>query len=197
MLATLLASAALAARRSRRPSRCRSARVRGDRDRQGATFYVGPRDRTRSRRGRSTRATSARARAHPGAVAAGARGVRAQGARRQLYVAGGPTASLRLRRAARVRTSMPELFSPTAGSSTTSRRRAGRRSSPTRATPLIYVYDRRAGTSRRCRSAATTSTSPGFNANGIAATPNGKRLIIVQSITGSCSGRPEDRRRPG
>ena len=49
---------------------------------------------------------------------------------------------------------------------------------------MIYVYDRRTGDARRCRSAATTCYEAGFNANGIAATPNGKRLIIVQSNTG-------------
>ena len=37
---------------------------------------------------------------------------------------------------------------------------------------------------RRSRSPATSSTSPGFNVNGIDATPNGKKLIIVQSNTG-------------
>ena len=50
--------------------------------------------------------------------------------------------------------------------------------------PLIYVYDRRSGVSPALELGGDYVHEPGFNANGIAATPNGKRLIIVQSNTG-------------
>jgi len=50
--------------------------------------------------------------------------------------------------------------------------------------PLIYVYDRRTGTTSTLPLGGEYVHETGFNANGIAATPNGKRLIIVQSNTG-------------
>jgi DNA-binding beta-propeller fold protein YncE len=50
--------------------------------------------------------------------------------------------------------------------------------------PLIYVYDRRTGATRTLPISGDLVYEAEFNANGIAATPNGKRLIIVQSNTG-------------
>jgi hypothetical protein len=50
--------------------------------------------------------------------------------------------------------------------------------------PLIYVYDRRTGATRTLPISGDLVYEDGFNANGIAATPDGKRLIIVQSNTG-------------
>jgi hypothetical protein len=50
--------------------------------------------------------------------------------------------------------------------------------------PLIYVYDRRTGATRTLPISGDLVYEAGFNANGIAATPDGKRLIIVQSNTG-------------
>jgi hypothetical protein len=48
----------------------------------------------------------------------------------------------------------------------------------------LWVYDRRDGTAASLTLGGDYVHQPGFNANGIAATPNGKRLIIVQSNTG-------------
>jgi hypothetical protein len=49
----------------------------------------------------------------------------------------------------------------------------------------LWVYDRRDGTASPLTLGGDYQHVPGqFNANGIAATPNGKRLIIVQSFTG-------------
>ena len=50
--------------------------------------------------------------------------------------------------------------------------------------PVIYVYDRSRGTTSTLQLGGEYAHQPGFNANGIAATPNGKRLMIVQSNTG-------------
>jgi streptogramin lyase len=50
--------------------------------------------------------------------------------------------------------------------------------------PLIYVYDRRTGATKTLPISGDLRYETGFNANGIAATPDGKRLIIVQSNTG-------------
>jgi sugar lactone lactonase YvrE len=50
--------------------------------------------------------------------------------------------------------------------------------------PVLYVYDRSDGTTSTLPLGGDYVQQPGFNANGIAATPNGKRLIIVQSNTG-------------
>ena len=61
---------------------------------------------------------------------------------------------------------------------------------------VLYVYDRGAGTVSTLPLGGDYAHEPGqFNANGIAATPNGKRLIIVQSNTGKLfTRRPEDGR---
>jgi hypothetical protein len=49
----------------------------------------------------------------------------------------------------------------------------------------LWVYDRSTGTAAPLTLSGDYQHVPGeFNANGIAATPNGKRLIIVQSFTG-------------
>ena len=50
--------------------------------------------------------------------------------------------------------------------------------------PLIYVYDRRTGATKTLPISGDLVYEAGFNANGIAATPDGRRLIIVQSNTG-------------
>lgn len=51
--------------------------------------------------------------------------------------------------------------------------------------PVLYAYDRRAGTLSTLSLGGDYVHVPGqFNLNGIAATPNGKRLIAVQTFTG-------------
>ena len=50
--------------------------------------------------------------------------------------------------------------------------------------PFIYRYDRRTGATSSIPITGDFVYGPGFNANGIAATPNGKTLILVQSSTG-------------
>jgi sugar lactone lactonase YvrE len=49
---------------------------------------------------------------------------------------------------------------------------------------VLYVYDRAAGSVSTLPITGDLVYQAGFNANGIAATPNGKRLIIVQTNTG-------------
>jgi sugar lactone lactonase YvrE len=49
---------------------------------------------------------------------------------------------------------------------------------------FIYRYDRRTGEATAIPITGDLVYGDGFNANGIAATPNGKTLIIVQSSTG-------------
>jgi hypothetical protein len=148
---------------------------------KGTTFYVG------SRANGSVYSGSLRTGA--GAVLVPAQagrqsfGLKARGGR--LYVAGGPTGSIYVYDA---RTGgnvdADQVIPPMTGfinDVTVTRTAAYFTDSQN---PAIYVYD---------RSDRTTSTLPlggdyvhaaGFNANGIAATPNGKRLIIVQSNTG-------------
>jgi hypothetical protein len=50
--------------------------------------------------------------------------------------------------------------------------------------PFIYRYDRRTGATTTLTISGDLVYQAGFNANGIAATPNGKTLFIVQSNTG-------------
>ena len=50
--------------------------------------------------------------------------------------------------------------------------------------PFIYRYDRRTGEATAIPITGDLVYGPGFNANGIAATPDGKTLILVQSGTG-------------
>jgi sugar lactone lactonase YvrE len=50
--------------------------------------------------------------------------------------------------------------------------------------PFIYRYDRRTGETSALPISGDLEYVAGFNANGIAATPNGKTLIVVQSGTG-------------
>ena len=58
--------------------------------------------------------------------------------------------------------------------------------------PFIYRYDRRTGETSALPISGDLEYVAGFNANGIAATPNGKTLIVVQSGTGKLF--PADRR---
>jgi hypothetical protein len=104
----------------------------------------------------------------------------------ELYVAGGPTGSIYVYDA---RTGenldVEQLFEPDMGfinDVTVTRKAAYFTDSQN---PVIYVYDRRKRTTSTLRLGGDYQHVPGqFNANGIAATPNGKRLIIVQSNTG-------------
>ena len=50
--------------------------------------------------------------------------------------------------------------------------------------PFIYRYDRETGETTALPITGDMVYTTGFNANGIAATPNGKTLILVQSNTG-------------
>ena len=110
-------------------------------------------------------------------------GLKARGGR--LYVAGGPTGSIYVYDA---RTGgnvdADQVIPPMTGfinDVTVTRTAAYFTDSQN---PVIYVYDRSDGTTSTLQLGGDYVHAAGFNANGIAATPNGKRLIIVQSNTG-------------
>ena len=166
--------------------------ARGDRDRQGHTFYVGSIP-TGAVYGGDLR-TGDGQRARPGRDRP--RGDRAEvRPRPALGLRRGDRQGVRLRR--RDRRALREYQLATErGPDVHQRRRrheAGRvlhRLEPRRCS----TGSRSAGTARPAtdhdrRSAATTSTLPGFNLNGIDATPNGKTLLAVQTATRASSSR--------
>ena len=117
----------------------------------------------------------------PGQAGRGAYGLKRAGKR--LYVAGGPTGFAYVYDARTGGNVDAVDFDGTFVNDVTVTRRAAYFTDSQKA--FIYVYprgriarDRRAADHRRLRLRA------GFNANGIAATANGKRLILVQSSTG-------------
>jgi hypothetical protein len=147
----------------------------------GTTFYVG------SRANGSVYSGSLRS--GEGAILVPAQagrqafGLKARGGK--LYVAGGPTGSIYVydaRTGANV--DADQVIAPMTGfinDVAVTRTAAYFTDSQN---PVIYVYDRSDGTTSTLPLGGDYVQEPGFNANGIAATPNGKRLIVVQSNTG-------------
>jgi hypothetical protein len=183
MLATLLASAALlAAPFPQTIAVPDGSDPEGIATGKGSTFYVGARE--------DGSVFSGSLRSGVGDILVPAQdgreayGLKARGGK--LYVAGGPTGSIYVydaRTGANV--DAEQLFAPGGGfinDVTVTRTKAFFTDS---FNPVLYVYD---------RAAETVSTLPlggdyahvagQFNLNGIAATPNGKRLIAVQSTNG-------------
>ena len=182
MLATLLASAALAAAPFPQtipvpPGSDPEGIATG----KGATFYVGSREDGSVFSG-SLR-TGEGAVLVPGQAGREAYGLKVRGGK--LYVAGGPTGSIYVydaRTGANV--NADQVIPPDTGfiNDVTVTRRAAYFTDSIN--PFIYVYDRRTGATESLPISGDLVYQADFNANGIAATPNGKRLIIVQSNTG-------------
>jgi len=182
MLATLLASAALLAAPFPEtiPVPAGSA-PEGIATGKGTTFYVGSRENGSVYSG-SLR-TGEGAILVPPQAGREAYGLKARGGK--LYVAGGPTGFIYVYDARTgENVDADKLFEPEMGfinDVTVTRTKAYFTDSQK---PVIYVYDRSTGTTSTLQLGGEYVHQPGFNANGIAATPNGKRLIIVQSNTG-------------
>ncbi len=181
MLATLLASAALLAAPFPETIPVPAGSDPEGIATKGKTFYVGSRE--------NGSVYSGSLRTGRGDILVPAQeGREAYGLKRrggELYVAGGPTGSIYVYDA---RTGenldVEQLFEPDMGfinDVTVTRKAAYFTDSQN---PVIYVYDRRKGTTSTLELGGDYVHMTGFNANGIAATPNGKRLIIVQSNTG-------------
>jgi hypothetical protein len=182
MLATLLASAALLA--APFPETIPvppGSNPEGIATGKGTTFYVG------SRANGSVYSGSLRtgegAILVPAQTGREAYGLKQRGGK--LYVAGGPTGAIYVydaRTGANV--DSEQLFARGGGfinDVTVTREAAYFTDSQN---PVLYVYDRSSGMTSTLQLGGDYVHQPGFNANGIAATPNGKRLIIVQSNTG-------------
>ena len=182
MLATLLASAVLAAAPFPEtiPVPVGSS-PEGIATGKGTTFYVG------SRANGSVYSGSLRT--GEGAILVPAQdereayGLKARGGR--LYVAGGPTGSIYVYDARTgENVDADQVIPPMTGfiNDVTVTRTAAYFTDSRN--PVLYVYDRSEGTTSTLPLGGDYVHEAGFNANGIAATPNGKRLIIVQSNTG-------------
>lgn len=183
MLATLLASAALlAAPFPQTIPVPAGSDPEGIATGKGTTFYVGAREDGSVYSG-SLR-TGLGAILVPAQEGREAYGLKARGDK--LYVAGGPTGSIYVydaRTGANV--DDEQLFAPGGGfiNDVTVTRTAAYFTDSFN--PVLYVYDRAAGTVSTLPLGGEYVHVPGeFNLNGIAATPNGKRLIAVQSETG-------------
>jgi sugar lactone lactonase YvrE len=180
MLATLLASAVLAAAPFPEtiPVPAGSS-PEGIATGKGTTFYVG------SRANGSVYSGSLRTGEGdilvPAQSGREAYGLKERGGK--LYVAGGPTGSIYVydaRTGANI--DMVDFDGGFVNDVTVTRKAAYFTDS---VKPFIYVYDRKTGaTSTLPISGDLEYVLDEFNANGIAATPNGKRLIVVQSFTG-------------
>jgi DNA-binding beta-propeller fold protein YncE len=182
MLATLLASAALLAAPFPETIAVPAGSDPEGIATKGRTFYVG------SRENGSVYSGSLRS-GRGDILVPGQEGREAYGLKRrggELYVAGGPTGSIYVYDA---RTGedldVEQLFARDMGfinDVTVTRKAAYFTDSQN---PVIYVYDRRRRTTSTLQLGGDYQHVPRqFNANGIAATPDGKRLIIVQSNTG-------------
>jgi sugar lactone lactonase YvrE len=125
----------------------------------------------------------------PGQAGRGSYGLKVRGGK--LYVAGGPTGAIFVYDARTgAELDSEQLFAPPAPGGqpngfindvTVTRTHAYFTDSLNQ---VLYVYDRAAGSVSTLPITGDLVYEDGFNANGIAATPNGKRLIIVQSNTG-------------
>ncbi len=184
MLATLLASAVLAAAPFPEtiPVPVGSS-PEGIATGKGTTFYVGSRDRNSVAPGSiykgdlRTGAGDILVQSQPGREAYG---LKARGGK--LYVAGGPTGFAYVYDARTGANVDAVDFEGGFVNDVTVTRRAAYFTDSLK--PLIYVYDRRTGETSTLPITGDLVYEDEFNANGIAATPNGKRLIIVQSNTG-------------
>ena len=126
----------------------------------------------------------------PGQVGRGSYGLKVRGGK--LYVSGGPTGSIFVYDARTgAELDSEQLFAPPAPGGqpngfindvTVTRTKAFFTDS---LNPVLYVYDRSAGTVSTLPLGGDYAHAAGFNLNGIAATANGKRLIAVQSNTGN------------
>jgi sugar lactone lactonase YvrE len=179
MLATLLASAALAAAPFPQtipvpPGSDPEGIATG----KGATFYVGARE--------DGSVFSGSLRSGEGAVLVPAHegresyGLKVRGGK--LYVAGGPTGFVYVYDARSGADVDAVDFDGGFVNDVTVTRKAAYFTDSLK--PFIYVYDRRTGATKSLPISGDLVYQAEFNANGIAATPNGKRLIIVQSNTG-------------
>ena len=179
MLATLLASAALAAAPFPQTIPLPVAfEPEGIATGKGTTFYAGSRA--------DGSVYSGDLRTGDGAVLVppqagrGAYGLKARA--RKLYVAGGPTGFAYVYDARTGENIDAVDFDGGFVNDVTVTRRAAYFTDSLK--PLIYVYDRRTGATSTLTISGDLVYEAEFNANGIAATPNGRRLIIVQSNTG-------------
>ena len=189
MLATLLASAALLAG----PAFPDTIPVPAGSDPEGIATGIGSTFYASSRQDGSVYKGSLRSGEGDilvqGQAGRGSYGLKVRGGK--LYVAGGPTGSIFVydaRTGAQLDTE--QLFAPPAPGGqpngfindvTVTRTKAFFTDS---VNPVLYVYDRAAGTIATMPLGGEYAHAAGFNLNGIAATPNGKRLIAVQSNTG-------------
>jgi hypothetical protein len=179
MLATLLASAALAAAPFPQTIPLPAGwSPEGLATGNGTTFYAGSRVNGAVYRGDLR--TGKGAVLVPGQAGRQALGLKARG--RKLYVAGGMTGFAYVYDARTGRNVDAVDFDGGFVNDVTVTRRAAYFTDSLK--PLIYVYDRRTGATRTLPISGDLVYEDGFNANGIAATPDGKRLIIVQSNTG-------------
>jgi sugar lactone lactonase YvrE len=145
---------------------------------KGTTFYAGSRVNGAVYRGDLR--TGAGAVLVPGQTGRQALGMKVRG--RKLYVAGGMTGFAYVYDARTGATVDAVDFDGGFVNDVTVTRRAAYFTDSLK--PLIYVYNRRTGATRTLPISGDLVYEAEFNANGIAATPSGKRLIIVQSNTG-------------
>jgi DNA-binding beta-propeller fold protein YncE len=120
----------------------------------------------------------------PGRDDRGAYGLKVRGGR--LYVAGGPTGAIHVYNARTgADVDSEQVLAAGAGfiNDVTVTREAAYFTDSRN--PVIYVYDRDSGALSTLQLGDEYVHQMGFNANGIAATRNGKRLIVVQSNTGN------------
>ena len=179
MLATLLASAALAAAPFPQTIPLPVAfEPEGIATGKGTTFYAGSRADGSVYSGDLRTGTGAVL--VPAQAGRGAYGLKARG--RKLYVAGGPTGFAYVYDARTGKNIDAVDFDGGFVNDVTVTRRAAYFTDSLK--PLIYVYDRRTGATSTLPISGDLVYEAEFNANGIAATRNGKRLIIVQSNTG-------------
>jgi hypothetical protein len=101
---------------------------------------------------------------------------------RRLYVAGGPTGFLYVYNARTGRPVDAVDVDGTFVNDVTVTRRAAYFTDSQKA--VLYVYPRGGGDPSVLALTGDWEQQEGFNANGIASTPNGRRLILVQSNTG-------------
>ena len=179
MLATLLASAALAAAPFPQTIPLPVAfEPEGIATGKGTTFYAGSRADGSVYSGDLRTGTGAVL--VPAQEGRGAYGLKARGGK--LYVAGGPTGFAYVYDARSGANVDAVDFDGGFVNDVTVTRRAAYFTDSLK--PLIYVYDRRTGDTATLPISGDLSYEAQFNANGIVATRNGKRLIIVQSNTG-------------
>ena len=181
MLATLLAASALAA--APFPETIdvpTGSRPEGIAIGNGNTFYVGSREDGSVYRGNLR--TGEGAVLVPGDNIREAYGLKFRGGK--LYVAGGPTGNGYVYDATTGALLDTLEFAGGFVNDVTVTREAAYFTDSRADKAFIYRYDRATGETRAIPITGDMVYVAGFNANGIAATPNGKTLILVQSNTG-------------